>query len=100
MTRKKNGCPAVPFLHRFHAWLLLSSSDDRILVPVPGVELNPTDEDSPIVAAWNRHLSEQTLINNVPKEVLNSLTRIIGWLTLDGVLYGGNGIWKGIRAIG
>ena len=39
--------------------------------------------------AWQKNLKEQNLANNAVKEILNALTRIIGWITLDLVLYGG-----------
>ena len=75
-------------------FLLKNCIVSRILAS--GVELTETEEESPFRTAWTRQLGEQALINNVPKEVLNSLTRIIGWLTLDVVLYGGQGIGRGI----
>ncbi len=43
-----------------------------------GIELSMTDQDSPFQTAWTRQLGEQALINNIPKEALNALTRIIG----------------------
>ena len=42
--------------------------------------------------AFEKNFSEQTLINNVVKEVANSLVRNIGWLTLEYILYGGENI--------
>jgi len=60
-----------------------------------GLQLDPTQESDPLKTAWERQLREQSLVNNIPKEVLNSATRIIGWATLDFLLYGGRGLLNG-----
>ncbi len=59
-----------------------------------GVNLTETEESSPFRRAWTRQLGEQAIINNIPKEVLNAFTRVIGWLALDLLLYGGNAVGK------
>ncbi len=82
-----------------------------------GLSLSMTSDTDPFRTAWDKNLGEQSIINNIPKEALNSLCRwandhyqnltyfkqnnfrIIGWSTLDLVLYGGNGFGKGIEAL-
>ncbi len=80
-------------------WDLISSLSVASRIFAPGVELTPTEEDSPFKTAWTRQLGEQSLLNNIPKEFLNTAGRVVGWLFLDLVFYGGNGIVKGIQAL-
>ena len=42
--------------------------------------------------AFEKNFSEQTLINNVVKEIANSISRNIGWMTLEYILYGGENV--------
>ena len=42
--------------------------------------------------AFEKNFSEQTLINNVVKEIANSISRNIGWMALEYILYGGENV--------
>lgn len=69
---------------------LVSNATGKILFG--SVELTPATADNVWTVAWTRNLSEQSLINNVIKEIFNALTRIIGWLSLELLLYGGGNL--------
>lgn len=57
------------------------------------VELDPVEPGTNVwELAWERNLREQGLINNIVKELLNAFTRIVGWTTLELLLYGGSGL--------
>jgi len=60
------------------------------------VDLRPIPADRrPFAFAWMSQLSEQTLINNIPKEILNMAGRVVGWSFLDLVFYGGRALFQG-----
>ena len=42
--------------------------------------------------ALEKNFSEQTLINNVVKEWANVISRNIGWMALEYILYGGENV--------
>ena len=42
--------------------------------------------------AFEKNFAEQTLINNVVKEIANSISRNIGWMALEYILYGGENV--------
>lgn len=51
------------------------------------MNLTPATSDNVWITAWEKNLEEQGFYNNMVKEMFNAIARMIGWFTIQMVLY-------------
>merc|ERR1712062_606823 len=84
----------MTFLHALAELLVVARQDTTVWEKQFVTGLKP---EANWLTAINKNLANQSLYNNVVKEILNGFLRSIGWIVLSLVLYGFDNITKAVR---
>jgi len=72
----------------FHPQHLIGGSSEQKQAAERTLDGITLEEEADWTTSWEKNLSNQSLYNNMVKEIFNALTRIIGWTAMSLALYG------------